>query len=126
VYATDDGLRNMDADGSHIRAFTRGAYHQQPRWSPNARRVVFDSALDVYVVDVKTRHVRKLTHNPGPDRNAAWSPDGRFIVYLSAKVCGTCFSAEDPLELRVMRADGTGAHRLVFGRGYNEPDWAPR
>ena len=126
VYATDDGLRIMNADGSHVRPLTLGAYHQQPRWSPDGRRVVFDSALDVFVVDVKTRRVRKLAANPGPDRDAAWSPDGRFIVYLSEHVCRICFSAEDPLELWVMRADGTRAHRLVRGRGYTEPDWAPR
>src|SRR5439155_22227211 len=48
VYATDDGLRIMDADGSHVQPLTRGGYHQQPRWSPDERRVAFGSALDVY------------------------------------------------------------------------------
>ena len=47
VYSTDEGLRIMDADGSHVRVLTRGGYHQQPRWSPDGRRVVFNSALDV-------------------------------------------------------------------------------
>ena len=76
----------------------------------------------MFAVDVASRRITGLTRNPGPDRAPAWSPDGKRIVYLSEAVCGHCFSAEDPLEVWVMSADGSGARR-ISGKGYGSVDW---
>lgn len=63
----------------------------QPVWSPDSRHILF-SAMDwrtvernLYILDLSTRRVRrafKATHNVGP--LAAWSPDGRKIVFTYA------------------------------------------
>ena len=45
------------------------------------------------------------THNPAPDLDAAWSPDGMKIVFKSKRD-----GNEEPY---VMNADGTGVKRLT-------------
>jgi Tol biopolymer transport system component len=123
VYSKDDGLFLVNPDGTGRRRLTRDGYQQGPVWSPDGRSVLYDTFLDVFAVDVETGRVRRLTRNPGPDRSAAWSPDGKRIVFLSEAVCAHCFSAEDPLEVWLMNADGSGARRIAPGKGYADVDW---
>ena len=52
--------------------------------SPNGERVVFAARGDVFSVPAKEGITRNLTKSSGAhDRNVAWSPDGKYIAYIS-------------------------------------------
>jgi TolB protein len=89
-----------------------------PRWSPNGRRISLNSRFtDIWTVDPVGAHARRLTHaciecDYPP---AAWSPDGRRLVFARK---GALFT---------MRSDGS-AERRLFGRwrrAFSAPDWSP-
>ncbi len=59
-------------------------------WSPDSKRLAFgakpttmirDSRSDVYIADLTSGSIEKISTNPGADGFPAWSPDGRFISW---------------------------------------------
>jgi Tol biopolymer transport system component/frataxin-like iron-binding protein CyaY len=85
------------------------------------QRILFvsdrDGDADVYAMDANGANPVRLTHNEYPDRDPAWSPDGRRIVF-----------AADPerdglLELYTMDAGGGDVTPLGVS-GY-QPRWSP-
>src|SRR5690606_12524784 len=67
----------------------------------------------IFVVDVASGTVTRLTEHPAADTNPRWSPDGNQIAFISQ---GDYFDA-DTLRLRrdlyVMEEDGSGKRRLT-------------
>jgi dipeptidyl aminopeptidase/acylaminoacyl peptidase len=57
------------------------------RWSPDGRRIVFDSRpgnnSDIYVIQAEGGAPRRLTDQPGEDARPAWSADGKSIYFCS-------------------------------------------
>jgi tricorn protease len=54
--------------------------------SPNGERVVFSARGDVFSVPSEKGITYNLTKTPGAhERTAVWSPDGKYIAYLSDK-----------------------------------------
>ena len=52
--------------------------------SPDGKRVAFSARGDVFTVPAKTGITKNLTQSSGVhDRNARWSPDGKYIAYIS-------------------------------------------
>ncbi|HNY03105.1 MAG TPA: protease, partial [Bacteroidales bacterium] len=52
--------------------------------SPDGRRIAMGARGDVWTVPSKSGITRNLTQTPGiHERNVAWSPDGKFIAYVS-------------------------------------------
>ena len=52
--------------------------------SPDGKRVVFGARGDVYTVPAKHGITRNLTQSSGAhDRNVEWSPNGKYISYIS-------------------------------------------
>lgn len=59
-----------------------------PSWSPDGKRLVFSSIdksgnNDLFLFDVGSRDLVKLTNDFYDDRDPAWSPDGSTIVFSS-------------------------------------------
>ncbi len=89
--------------------------------SPEGKRAVFTARGDVFTVPAKEGSIRNLTQTPGiREKYAAWSPDGKWIAYLSDRT-GTD-------ELFLAPQDGMGKEVQVTsdGRVFRLPPvWAP-
>ena len=136
-----DGLRTgtalmvAAADGKQLR--TVAAVWGDPdqatvgnvRWSPTGGRIAFlrwgqDAATDdaLCVVDPQRGRERTLVRAPNLD-DVAWSPDGRWLAYLTENPVS---ASGLPFSLWVVRADGSGRHRLAQLRERSESlAWGP-
>jgi tricorn protease len=89
--------------------------------APDGKRAVFSARGDIYTVPAKEGSIRNLTRTPGiREKYAAWSPDGRWIAYMSDR------TGED--ELYIAPQDGLGPEqRITFdGKVFRLPPlWAP-
>jgi Tol biopolymer transport system component len=128
---------NANGSGKHTVVHWRGKrppFGIGPSWSPDGRRLVFDArskgsgALcrsegpcndELYSVNADGSGLRRLTRNAAADGQAAWSPDGRKIAFISRRDGGAA-------EIYVMNADGTDQRRLTRTHG-DEGDlaWSP-
>jgi tricorn protease len=89
--------------------------------APDGKRVVVGARGDVYTLPVKSGITRNLTGSCGVnDRNVEWSPDGKYISYISDA------SGED--EIYIIPQDGSGEPRQITENAdtykYN-PVWSP-
>ena len=81
-----------------------------------------DGNSEIYVMDEHGKSLRNLTNNPDTDRDPAWSPDGREVVFSSFRHgdIGHGKSA-----IYVMRADGKNVRRLTNNpNGAGQPTWS--
>jgi len=77
--------------------------------SPDGKRALFDARGDIFTVPAQYGPTRNLTQTSGiHERNAQWSPDGKWIAYISDK------SGED--EIYLIGQDGQiPARQLTSG-----------
>jgi tricorn protease len=89
--------------------------------SPTGARALFVARGDLFSVPAKEGEIRNITQTPGiRERDATWSPDGKWIAYLSDK--------GGEYEIYVRSADGTGDERQLTrdGKAWRfEPLWSP-
>lgn len=89
--------------------------------SPDAKRVVFEARGEIFTVPLEKGNTRNLTNTSGAhEKFPAWSPDGRFIAYVSD------VSGED--ELYMIAQDGSApAVRLTTDGKMARfaPTWSP-
>jgi tricorn protease len=85
--------------------------------SPEGKRAVFSARGEVFTVPAKEGSIRNLTRTPGiRETQVAWSPDGRWIAYVSDR------SGED--EIYITPQDGLGEEQQIT-RGYKGFKFAP-
>jgi Tol biopolymer transport system component len=90
---------------------TAGA--RNPSWSPDSRRLVYDVAGTIAVVDVQSGARRILTSPRGrEDSDPAWAPDGRTIAFVRSYDIWTMSEA--------------GKKQHLFVENGTEPAWRPR
>jgi len=89
--------------------------------SPSAKRAVLEARGDIFTVPAEQGDARNLTRSPGSrERDPAWSPDGKWIAYLSDR------SGE--YEIHVLGADGRTPDRQVTKGATTyryQPRWSP-
>ncbi len=89
--------------------------------SPAGVRAVFEARGDLFTIPAKDGEPRNITQSAGVrERDPVWSPDGRWIAYLSDR------SGE--YELYVIAQNGTGTERQITRglKGWTLPPiWSP-
>ncbi len=94
-----------------------------PRFSPDGNHVIFslsdEGNSDIYLMDLRTRRMTRMTDHPGIDTSPSFSPRGDKIVFNSDR--------GGSQQLYLMNLNGTGIKRISYSRGrYATPVWSPR
>ena len=113
-------IYTMKADGSDVQQLTGNLSNWAPQYSPDGRELAYQVDRDVFVMDLATRAVRRLTFDPQNGMNPTWSPDGTRIAFVTTR-------GQHKAEIYVMNADGTNQHVLVsmaIGDAI-DPRWSP-
>jgi len=100
--------------------------------SPDGRRIAVtlltDLGTDIWIKQLPTGPVSRLTLYHGEDRAPAWTPDGRAITFLSDRpITPDTTRRAGRFGLWEQAADGTGEPRLLWGEdaptdGFWSPD----
>jgi dipeptidyl aminopeptidase/acylaminoacyl peptidase len=107
-----------------------------PEISPDGRRVAYevsrtnweDNAFerDLWIADTSTGENHQLTASKKSSTNAAWSPDGQWIAFLSDRPGQLSGTPADKKQLYVIAADGGEARQLTkVETGVNNLAWSP-
>src|SRR5258708_4192496 len=107
-----------------------------PKISPDGKRVVYEvqkanweeNAFErnLWVADIVTGESHALTLAKKSSTNAAWSPDGKWIAFLSDRPGQITGTPEGKKQLYVISAAGGEAQQLAKTENdVNALDWAP-
>jgi TolB protein len=91
--------------------------NQAPAWSPDGRKLALvlstrDGNLDVYILDLTSQVLTRITDDPGIDTEPQWSKDGQSIYFTSDRAGG-------PQIYKVGIKPGDKPRRLTFQGSYN-------
>ena len=117
----------MNADGTGRRNLTGDTnlkYNWNPNWSPDGRRIAFQSqrvfeGYDIYVITAEGKNLEQLTE-AGTNRMPAYSPEGRKIVFVSTR--------DGDFNIYLMDTNGRNAVKLTRtppGIDNVKPSWLP-
>jgi Tol biopolymer transport system component len=105
-------IYSVPADGGETEQLVSDKeFYGDPNWSPDGKRLVFGEASvqpkAIHVLDLETGRVSELPHSEGLF-SPRWSPDGRFILALTAATPFSGTVGAQPLPLKLMRFDLSG------------------
>lgn len=93
-----------------------------PAWSPDGRRLAVtlyrNGNSDIYIIEISTRRLRRLTKHPGIDTEASWSPNGRHLVFTSNR-------SGRPQIYRISAAGGRAERLTKVGRENLNASYSP-
>ena len=96
-------------------------------WSPDGQRLVFSGIdmagnNDLYIVDIGTGTLQRLTNDYYDDRDPAWSPRGDVIVFSSDR---TSSGANGTYDLFLYNLSTNAIDYLTYGNGSaGSPAWS--
>jgi len=112
----------MNADGSHRRQLTHGPYDMRPAWSPDGKRIAYESdrgapasvRRTIWVMNADASKPRRIIRGIG--EHPSWSADGTKVVY-----------AAYPAGIGVANANGSARVRLIAASvgEVTFPAWKP-
>src|SRR5229473_609357 len=133
-----DHLYIFDVAYKKVTQITSGDFDDnEPAWSPDGKSLAFSSNrsapdpdrnynTDIWVVAAdntdKGAHLTQVTTNPGPDRSPAWSPDGKWIAFVTETDLKAMIYATHHLAI----APSTGGEAKVLTLAFDRSVRLPR
>ena len=121
------GLRELTLADSEVKTLTT-EWDNFPAFSPDGSLITFTRRsattkdYDIFTMRADATDIKQLTTTPGNDSHSSWSPDGKYILWSSARYG---FKDEAPLydnsfqpfaQIFIMKADGSDQHALTYSR----------
>ncbi len=104
-----DGSKLVSASPGTRSGDGEGAY------SPSGSKIAFIRGVrrgaEIWTMNANGTGKRRVTNNTFADASPAWSPDGRRLVFRSARMIAP--DVEPNSDIWVINADGTGETRLT-------------
>jgi TolB protein len=102
----------------------RAGTNNAPAFSPDGRKLALTLSgsggnLDIWLLDLATQQLKRLTDDPAADTEAAWSPDGASLYFTSDRAGG-------PQIYKLDIANPSRVQRITFDSSYDaRPAIAP-
>jgi TolB protein len=103
--------------GERSRVSARAGINGAPSFSPDGKRLALTLGgtagnPDIFVLDLGTQNLTRVTDDPAIDTEAVWSNDGQSLYFTSDRAGG-------PQIYRVGVKPGDRPKRITFGGSYN-------
>lgn len=103
--------------GERSRVSARAGINGAPSFSPDGKRLALTLGgtagnPDIFVLDLNTQNLTRVTDDPAIDTEAVWSNDGQSLYFTSDRAGG-------PQIYRVGVKPGDRPKRITFGGSYN-------
>jgi TolB protein len=103
--------------GERSRVSARAGINGAPAFSPDGKRLALTLGgtagnPDIFVLDLSTQNLTRITDDPAIDTEAVWSNDGQSLYFTSDRAGG-------PQIYRVGVRPGDRPKRITFGGSYN-------
>ncbi len=136
-----DHLYTFDVASKKVTQITSGDFDDnEPAWSPDGKSLAFTSNrstpdpdrnynTDIWVVAAdntdKGAHLAQVTTNPGPDRSPTWSPDGKWIAFVTEIDLKAMIYATHHLAIAPSTGGEAKVLTLAFDRSVGRPRFSP-
>jgi len=103
--------------GERRQVSARAGINGAPVWSPDGKKLALTLGgsggnPDIYVLELQTQNLTRITDDPAIDTEAAWAPDGKFIYFTSDRAGG-------PQIYKIGVNPGDRPKRITFSGNYN-------
>jgi len=136
-----DHLYIFDVVSKKLTQITSGDFDDnEPAWSPDGKSLAFTSNrstpdpdrnydTDIWVVAAdnsdKGAQLTQVTSNPGPDRAPSWSPDGKWIAFVTETDLKAMIYATHHLAIAPSTGGEAKVLTLAFDRSVRRPRFSP-
>jgi dipeptidyl aminopeptidase/acylaminoacyl peptidase len=136
-----DHLYAFDVASKKTTQLTSGDFDDSdPAWSPDGKSLAFTSNRttpdpdrnynsDIWVVAAdnadKGAHLTQVTTNPGSDRSPTWSPDGKWIAYITETDVKAMIYATHHLAVSPSTGGEAKVLTAAFDRSVRRPRFSP-
>jgi TolB protein len=105
------------SSGERRQVSARAGVNGAPNWSPDGRKLALTLGgsggnPDIFVLDLATQQLSRITDDPAIDTEPEWSPDGRSLYFTSDR-------AGSPQIYQISAQGGGHPKRITFGANYN-------
>jgi TolB protein len=103
--------------GERRQVSARAGINGAPAWSPDGHKLALTLGgsggnPDIYVLDLTTQDLTRITDDPAIDTEPEWAPDGKSLFFTSDR-------AGSPQIYRIGANAGARPKRITFGGNYN-------
>lgn len=103
--------------GERRQVSARAGINGAPAWSPDGKKLALtlggsNGNPDIYILDLATQNLTRITDDPAVDTEPVWTTDGRSVYFTSDRAGG-------PQIYRIGVNPGDKPKRITFSGNYN-------